>query len=161
MLRSKSPATSIHKDRHDESARSGNGKARIRSVSFENNKSSFEFGSRIILKIRIVSFAFLEKLDFGITIFDKTGNAISYTDSRLETKTIYNLQDQEHVNIRFSFKCIFTRGFYTLCFVLSEGDTKHPDTIDYYSDAIGFEVLDNNFRIYGATKLNSDIEIIT
>ena len=90
MLRSKSPATSIHKDRHDESARSGNGKARIRSVSFENNKSSFEFGSRIILKIRIVSFAFLEKLDFGITIFDKTGNAISYTDSRLETQN--NLQ---------------------------------------------------------------------
>ena len=159
MLGSDNPTPLIDEDSHDGSTRPGNGKARIRSLSFEKNQPPFEFGSIVILKIRISSFAFLKKLDFGITIFDKIGNAVCYTDSRLEAKTIYNLEDKEHVNIRFSFKCNFTRGFYTLCFVLSEGDTKHPDTIDYYPDAIGFEVLDNKFRIYGATKLESKIEI--
>lgn len=150
----------IEDDRHDEGVRSGNGKARIESVSFENNQSPFKFGSIVILNFRISSFTFLKKLDFGITIFDKIGQAVCYTDSRLENKTIYNFKDKDHVDIRFSFKCIFTRGFYTLCFVLSEGDLKHPDTIDYYPDAIGFEVLDNEFRIYATTKLETEIELI-
>ena len=102
----------------------------------------------------------MEKLDFGITVFDKIGNPVCYTDSRIENKTIYNLKDKGHVDINFNFKCIFTRGYYTLCFTLAEGDAKYPDTIDYYPDAIGFEVLDNEFRIYATTKLEAEIELV-
>ena len=160
MLGSEKPAPLISDSRHNGGMRSGNGKARIKSVSFENKQSPFEFGSIVMLKIRISSFSFLEKLDFGITVFDKIGNSVCYTDSRIENKTIYNLKDKGHVDMKFSFKCIFTRGYYTLCFVLSEGDAKHTDTIDYYPDALGFEVLENEFRIYATTKLESEIELI-
>ena len=144
----------------EEQDRSGTGKARIKSVSFENNHSPFDFGSTVTLKIRISSFAFFKKLDFGITIFDKIGNSVCYTDSRLEGKSIYNLKDKNHVDIIVSFKCIFTRGYYTICFVLSEGDVKHPETVDYFQDAIGFKVLHNEHKIYASMKLESAIEII-
>ncbi len=160
MLGSENPTSLINNERHDGCMRSGNGKARIKSVSFENNQSPFEFGSIVMLKIKVSSFSFLKKLDFGITIFDKLGNSVCYTDSRLESKTIYNLKENDHVDIKLSFKCIFTRGYYTLCFVLSEGDAKHPEVIDYYPDSTGFEVLDNKLRIYATTKLESEIELI-
>ena len=101
----------------------------------------------------------MEKLDFGITVFDKIGNPVCYTDSRIENKTIYNLKDKGHVDINLILNAFLPVVTTHYVLRLQKG-MRNPDTIDYYPDAIGFEVLDNEFRIYATTKLEAEIELV-
>ena len=64
MLGSENPTALFDDNHHNEHVRSGTGKARIKSVSFDNKQSPFEFGSIVMLKIRISSFSFFGKIRF-------------------------------------------------------------------------------------------------
>jgi len=89
---------------------------------------------------------------------DKTGQDISYTDSMLDKNSLGKLKAKDKVNLSLEFECIFTQGYYTVCLVLSECVDGYPVSLDFYPQAIGFEVYGNINKIHAFCKLGVSSE---
>jgi lipopolysaccharide transport system ATP-binding protein len=142
----------------NEDERSGNGKARFASVGFSDNKNVFGYGDEIRVFAEIEIRAKIENLNFGVTIIDKTGQQVCYTDSMLEENSLGELNVNDTIRLDMNFRCILSQGYYTVCLVLSELVSEGSITLDYYPQSLGFEVYAHENKIHAFCKLDADTQ---
>lgn len=138
--------------------RPGNGKARFVKLAMGSQKPLFNYGDKVRFFAEIEVLKPIENLNYGFTILDKTGQGISYTDSMLDKNSLGKLKAKDKVNLNLEFDCIFTQGYYTVCLVLSECVDGCSVTLDFYPQAIGFEVYGNINKIHAFCKLGVSSE---
>lgn len=119
-----------------DAAAHGDGASRILSVTSINSVDS---GARVTIEISVEVLRDCPSIVVGFLIRNALGIDVFGTNTRIEGYNLGPFKAQNRFFVRFSFRCLLTRGDYTLTVA-----TQHPDgrSQDWRDDYLSFTVID-------------------
>jgi lipopolysaccharide transport system ATP-binding protein len=139
--------------------RSGNGKAKIRSIEIfnEQNESSRAFlvGEVATITCKIEYFAKVDEPTFGLVIRDRLGNNIFGTNTFYLSHT-YNTPGL--IEITFKIKLNLGLGSYSLTLASHSRSSHVEDNHDWWDNSIIFEMIPaNHYQFVGVSYLPIEV----
>jgi lipopolysaccharide transport system ATP-binding protein len=123
--------------RHGDRA-SGITQIRLLNVAAEDT-TALRSGEQVTVEVRACANRSLTNPVVGILIRNRLGMDVFGTNTRIEQVDLGNVNAGENFVVRFRFKCILTRGDYTLTVATQHSDGSSQDWLD---DAVQFTVVD-------------------
>jgi len=131
---------------------SGTGEAEIISVVLgdenQNKLDIVKVGQRVVLKIRVLSTAFLKELVVGYIIKDHYGQFIYGTNTHYHNQVSSNIPPNQIIEIKFTFDANLGPGTYSISLALHSGENHLLNNYAWQDRAVIFNVVNidkNNF----------------
>ncbi len=127
------------------STRSGNGKARIRSVDITRKDGSsvrsFLVGEQVVLCCRVEFYSEIECPTVGILLRDRMGNDVYGTNtSHLGYRDI-SVKEGDSIDVAFSLPLNVGPGNYSVCMAVHGGDSHLEENCDWWDRCLALQVM--------------------
>jgi lipopolysaccharide transport system ATP-binding protein len=126
--------------------RRGSGKARIEKIQLLNQSGEdagespvFAFNEQVTLVVQVKAYVPLTSCIIGFFICDKNGNELIGSNTLEENFKIENLETEEKLEIRFTFKLPLRTNSYSL--TVAGAENYEAVTFDWIDNAMVFQVL--------------------